>query len=70
MSGIGICDDGTEVIDVGEFGTVSSGGCGNSFFALFAVVEELSLEEVLDFVWDGGLFLSRVGIGERIDGRT
>jgi hypothetical protein len=55
MSGISVCDDGAEVIDVCEFGTVGFGlGC-NSFFALLAVVEELGLEEMLDFVWDGGL---------------
>ena len=70
MSSISICDDRAQVIDIGEFGTVGF-GCGcYSLFALFAVVEELGLEEVLDFVWDGGLGCVRLRRGEGWEGRT
>ena len=55
MSGISICNDGTEIIDVGELGPVGFGLGGDSFFALLAVVEELGHEEVGDLVGDGGL---------------
>jgi hypothetical protein len=55
MSRISVGDDGAQVIDVGELGAVGfRGGC-DPFFALLAVVEELRLEEVLHFVWDGCL---------------
>jgi hypothetical protein len=55
MSGISICNDGSEVIDICELGAVGfRGGC-DSFFALLAVVEKLGLEEMLDLIRDGGL---------------
>jgi len=55
MSGICVCDDGTEVVDVCEFGPFGFGFRGYTFFALLTVVEELGHEEVGDFVWDSGL---------------
>jgi hypothetical protein len=62
MSGVCVCDDGAEIIDVCELGAVSFRFCGNAFFALLAVVEELGHEEVGDFVGDGGLGLLVFGI--------
>ena len=73
VSGISVCDDGAQVIDVCELGTVGFGSSCYSFFALLAVVEELGLEEVLDFVWDGGLEVQRLvrgGFGGEEGGRT
>ena len=55
MSGVSICDDRAEIINVGEFVTVCPRSRCNSFFSLLAVVEELGLEQMLDFVWNGGL---------------
>lgn len=55
VSGISVCDDGAEVVDIGEFRTIGFGFCGYAFFTLFAVVEELGHEEMANFVWDGGL---------------
>jgi hypothetical protein len=55
MSSVRICDDGAEIINVGELGAVRFGFRGDAFFTLLAVVEELGHEEMGDFVWDGGL---------------
>jgi hypothetical protein len=44
VSSISVCDDGSEVIDVGEFGTVSFRRRCHSFFALLPVMKELGLE--------------------------
>lgn len=55
MSGISICDDGAEVVDVGELGAVDFRFGRHTLFSLLAVVEELSHEEMADFVWHGGL---------------
>jgi hypothetical protein len=55
MSGIRICDDRAQVVNVCELGPIGFGFRGYTFFALLAVVEELGHEEVGDFVWDGGL---------------
>jgi len=57
VSGISICDDGTEVVDVLELGAVGFRFGHYSLFSLLAVVEELGHEEVADFVGDGGLEL-------------
>ena len=50
MASISICYDGTEIIDNGsrcELCVVHTG----AFFALLAVVEELSSEKVLNLIW-------------------
>lgn len=47
VSGVGIGDDGAEVVDVGGFGALGGGEVGASL-ALLAVVEKLGHEEVLD----------------------
>lgn len=52
--GIGIGDDGMEVVDVGEFGVLCFGN-GEMFLMLFVVVEKLGYEEMVDFVGDGSL---------------
>jgi hypothetical protein len=65
VAGICVCDDGAEVVDVCELGACGFGFCGYAFFALFAVVEKLSHEEMGDFVWDGGLEMLVFAILER-----
>jgi hypothetical protein len=52
VPGIGISDDGAEIIDVGDFGSLLRGKVGSGL-ALLSVMEELGLEEVLDLVWYG-----------------
>ena len=54
MTGISVCDDGTEIIDVLEVGTLGF-WYRETLLTLFSVVEELSHEEVADLVGDGGL---------------
>lgn len=51
VTGVGIGDDRAEVVNVREGGALGFGG-GKTVLALLAVVEELSLEEVLDLVGD------------------
>lgn len=55
VSSISICDDGPEVVDVGELGAVDFRFGRHTLFSLLAVVEELSHEEMADFIWDSGL---------------
>lgn len=52
VAGISIGDDRTQVIDSRSCGELRGGEVGSAL-ALFSVVEELGLEEVLDFVGDG-----------------
>jgi hypothetical protein len=54
VSGVGIGNDGTEVVDVGLGGTLLNGG-RETLLTLLAVVEKLGLEEVLDLVGDSVL---------------
>jgi hypothetical protein len=68
VPGICVCDDGTEVVDVCEFGPFGFGFRGYTFFALLTVVEKLGHEEVGDFVWDSGLGELVCGFGEEKGG--
>ena len=52
VAGVGVGDDGAEVVDVGDLGALLF-GCGEAFFSLLAVMEELCHEEMLDLVGDG-----------------
>ena len=52
VSGVGVGDDGAEVVDVSGLGGFGRGEVGAGF-ALLAVMEELGLEEVLYLVWHG-----------------
>ena len=54
MASIGVGNDGSEVVNVGDTGALVLGG-SKTLLALLAVVEELGLEEVADLVGDGGL---------------
>ena len=51
VAGVGVGDEGTHVIDIRNIGSLLFRR-SQAFFALFAVVEELRHEEMLDFVWD------------------
>lgn len=55
MSSIGICDNGSEVVNVGEFAALGFRFGGDALFPLLSVVEKLRHEEMSDLVWDGGL---------------
>lgn len=57
VTGIGIGDDGTEVVDVGELGALRLGN-GETLLTLLAVVEKLGHEEMADLVGDGSLVQS------------
>jgi len=54
VAGVGICDDGSEKVSICNAATIGFGR-GYPLFSLFAVVEELSHEQLMDFVWDGVL---------------
>ncbi len=54
MAGVGIGNDGTEVVNVGELGTLALGDT-ETLLALLAVVEELGHEQVANLVGDGSL---------------
>lgn len=54
MAGIGISNDGTEVVDVGELGALALGDA-ETLLALLAVVEELGHEQVANLVGDSSL---------------
>ena len=54
VTGIGIGNDGAQVIDVGQFRALVLGGC-DALLALFPVMEQLSKEELVDLVGDGVL---------------
>ena len=52
VTGIGIGNDGTEVVDVGDVGALALGG-GDALLALLPVVEQLGHEQLVDLVGDG-----------------
>lgn len=54
VAGIGISNDGAEVVDVGDLGAVTL-GVAQALLALLAVVEQLGHEKMADLVGDGGL---------------
>jgi hypothetical protein len=70
VSGISVCDDGAEVVDVGELCAVGFRLGHYALFSLLAVVKELSREEVVDFVGDGGLDAVSYGVRLGSEGRT
>ena len=55
VAGVGVGDDGAEVVDVGHGGAGLLRGGREALLALLAVVEELGHEEVAYLVGDGGL---------------
>lgn len=54
MARISIGDDGSKVVNVGELCALILGG-SHALLALFAIVEELSHEEMADLVGDSSL---------------
>lgn len=63
VAGIGISDDGSQIVDTWGLRPVCLWS-GEPLFALLAVVEELCHEEVSDFVWDGGIgIICQIGAG-------
>jgi len=52
MASVSVGNDGSQVINDGSRGEFCVRETSASF-ALFPVVEELSSEQVLDFIWDG-----------------
>ena len=56
VTSIGIGDDGSEVVDVGELGALGL-RCRQTLLTLLSVVEELCHEQMRYLVWDSGLFL-------------
>lgn len=52
MSGIGIRNDGAEVVNICHLATLLLGS-GDAFLALFPVMEQLSQEQLVDLVGDG-----------------
>lgn len=59
MSSIRIGNDGAEVVDVGQLGSLRFGDA-QALLSLLSVVEQLRHEEVADLVGDGGLERSHV----------
>jgi hypothetical protein len=55
MSGIRICNNRTEVVNVLKLGAIRFRLGHYSLFALFAVMEELCHEKMSDLIWDRGL---------------
>lgn len=54
VTGVGVGDNGAEVVNVGKVGALGLGHA-QALLALLAVVEELGHEQVADLVGDGGL---------------
>lgn len=54
VTGVGIGNDGTEVVDIGELGALRGGG-RQTLVTLFAVVEKLGHEKVLHLVGHSGV---------------
>jgi len=58
MTGIGIGNDGTEIVDVGDVGALVLRG-GDTLLALFPVVEKLCHKELVDLAGNGVLCLNK-----------
>lgn len=54
MASVRIRDDGTQVVDIGQFPTLLLRSC-NTLLALFAVMEQLSQEKLVNLVGNGVL---------------
>jgi hypothetical protein len=56
MSGIRIRNDWAQEISIGDASALGFWRC-QTFFALLSIVEQLCKPKMLDFVWNGGLFI-------------
>ena len=62
MTGVCICNNRSQEIGVCNVATVRL-WCSDPFFPLLAVMEKLSQEELLNFVWNGILhFISTMNV--------
>lgn len=52
MAGVGISNDGSQVVDIGNIVALFLGGC-DALLTLFSIVEELGHEQLVDLVGNG-----------------